>query len=115
MADEQVQMPVCYRVDIGQEFPNQRKTSNVPHWELLVEILAEAQRTAKAQKWSLDGYAIELANTAIGKKTLVNDPHFKPYADEPQKVDFEKHAKLTPTVILRSQISQPLTNVGPGS
>ena len=32
MAEERSQMPVYYRVDIGEEFPEQRGTPDLPHW-----------------------------------------------------------------------------------
>ena len=50
MAEEQFQIPIHYRVEIGEEFPEQRENPNTPRWEALVEIPDEVQRTVKAKK-----------------------------------------------------------------
>jgi hypothetical protein len=87
MAEEQ--MPVHYRVEIGEEIPDQRENPNAPRWEALVEITGELQRTVKAKNLSLEWHAMELARTAIGKLRLVNDPQFTPHARRAEKVDFD--------------------------
>jgi hypothetical protein len=89
MAEEQFQMPVYYRVEIGQEFAEQPEIPNAPRWEALVEIPHEVQRTVKAQNLSLEWHAMELARTAIGKLRLINDPQFTPHARRAEKVDFD--------------------------
>ena len=89
MAEEQFQIPIHYRVEIGEEFPEQRENPNTPRWEALVEIPDEVQRTVKAENLSLQWHAMELARTAIGKLTLINDPQFTPHARLAEKVHFD--------------------------
>jgi hypothetical protein len=89
MAEEQFQIPSHYRVEIGEEFPEQRANPNTPRWEALVEIPDEVQRTVKAKNLSLQWHAMELARTAIGKLTLINDPQFTPHARLAEKVHFD--------------------------
>jgi hypothetical protein len=89
MAEEQFQIPIHYRVEIGEEFPEQRENPNTPRWEALVEIPDEVQKTVEAKNLSLQWHAMELARTAIGKLTLINDPQFTPQARLAEKVHFD--------------------------
>jgi hypothetical protein len=86
MPAEQSQGPVYYRVDIGQEFPDQRENPDVPRWEVLVEVPDDVRRGVKG---SLQWHAMELARTAIGKLRAANDPYFQPHARQAQRVDFD--------------------------
>src|SRR5258708_2176229 len=87
MAEEQ--RPVHYRVEIGEEIPDQRANSNAPRWEALVEIPGELQRTVKAKKVSREWQAMELARTESGNLRLINVPKFTPPARRAEKVDFD--------------------------
>jgi hypothetical protein len=89
MAEEQFRIPVCYRVEICEERPEQRENPNTPRWEAFVEIPDEVRRTVKAKNLSLQWHAMELAKTAIGRLRLVNDPQFTPHAQLAERVDFD--------------------------
>lgn len=89
MPEEQFRIPVCYRVEIGEELPEQRENPNAPRWEAFVEIPDEVRRTVKAQNLNLQLHAMELARTAIGRHRLVNDPQFTAHARLAERVDFD--------------------------
>jgi hypothetical protein len=91
-------VPIYYRVDIGQQFPEQRANPDVPHWEAFVEIPDNVRKTVKG---SLQWHAMETALTAIDRLRSVNDPLFKPHSRLAQRVDFDVTREAYPELDLR--------------
>jgi len=93
MADEQSQMPVYYRVDIGQEFPERQGTLICPIGKFSSKSQIMCGGTVKG---SLQLHAMEIVKTAIGKLRSVNDPLFQPHAHQAERVDFDAICEAYP-------------------